>query len=476
MFSAKAWFRAQIAPYLKAIRASMLNVSGAQYRGVWDASTNTPALQNGTGENGSFYVVGKAGEHDFGAGTGLVFNEQTFTIFGAGEVVSGSVQTFAIGDIVVYDTASNAWNRVATGTAMQGPPGPACGISNTVPGHKIADVTLEGAVIATINETETVLDSVSMNSGALEVTLTNESGSPSTKSVNLLSQDANNALISGSDGKLFMAATVLWNDDQVLSGDNTTNTTVTLTPTVVPDPTNPAVSQTNYTVKAEAKIDGVSIKENAEKQLFAVDQKFDVIGSVQPTPADTGNTTNLNSIFKDASKVTWAIDKNGKAIMLCRPKTVTLSATGSANFPSSPQEGDEYIETAGGTDTGAVTGRWLFNGVAWVYLATTSALPTTSTITPVVYNGSAFVSAQANLDTNCADLITLADGSRIHTGKVTITGTLFSAADVGKWFYTSQTTAGGITSTKPTSGLVQQLFFVESTSTIHVDIEEAFTA
>jgi len=37
------------------------NPAGSSYNGMWDASTNTPALANGTGSNGDYYVVSAAG-------------------------------------------------------------------------------------------------------------------------------------------------------------------------------------------------------------------------------------------------------------------------------------------------------------------------------------------------------------------------------------------------------------------------------
>jgi hypothetical protein len=104
----------------------------------------------------------------------------------------------------------------------------------------------------------------------------------------LISTDAGNSLIEGTDGKLYNASTALFDDDQVLTGDNTTNTTVTLTPTTVTDPDNPAVNQTNYTIKAEVKIDGTTIVQ---------DPVTKVLRAVAPAP------------FKEANR--WYVDPNG---------------------------------------------------------------------------------------------------------------------------------------------------------------------
>lgn len=65
-----------------------LNVSGLEFKGAWDASTNTPALIDGTGVVGNFYKVSTAG----------TFN------FGNGEYV------FQVGDWVMY--AGGTWQRI----------------------------------------------------------------------------------------------------------------------------------------------------------------------------------------------------------------------------------------------------------------------------------------------------------------------------------------------------------------------------
>ena len=66
-----------------------LITSGIEYKGHWDASTNTPTLADGTGTNGSYYIVSVAGTQDLG---------------------SGAI-TFNVGDAVIYDGASGKWER-----------------------------------------------------------------------------------------------------------------------------------------------------------------------------------------------------------------------------------------------------------------------------------------------------------------------------------------------------------------------------
>jgi len=50
------------------IPASQLPNSVMEFKGAWDASTNTPTLANGTGNAGDVYRCSVAGSVDFGAG------------------------------------------------------------------------------------------------------------------------------------------------------------------------------------------------------------------------------------------------------------------------------------------------------------------------------------------------------------------------------------------------------------------------
>jgi hypothetical protein len=65
--------------------------TGSEYKGAYNATTNTPTLVNGTGSNGDYHRVNIAGSQDFGAGS----------------------ITFLIGDIVVYNGTTLIWERVA---------------------------------------------------------------------------------------------------------------------------------------------------------------------------------------------------------------------------------------------------------------------------------------------------------------------------------------------------------------------------
>ena len=66
---------------------SQLPSSIMEYKGTWNAATNTPTLANGTGDTGDVYICNVAGTVDFGAGP----------------------ITFAVGDYVIY--SGSIWQR-----------------------------------------------------------------------------------------------------------------------------------------------------------------------------------------------------------------------------------------------------------------------------------------------------------------------------------------------------------------------------
>jgi hypothetical protein len=76
----------------------------------------------------------------------------------------------------------------------------------------------------------------------------------------------------------------------------------------------PAIPETITTMVKNANGSFTYTSENGTQTIL--NQQFDVIANAQPTPTATGNTTNLNSIFKDTNGVTWAVDFNGEAIQL----------------------------------------------------------------------------------------------------------------------------------------------------------------
>jgi len=76
--------------------------SGASYNGLWQADgfagVGTPALANGTGQNGDFYIVEIGGDASFDGGITTI--------------------TFLAGDRIIYEATSNTWLRVVTADAI----------------------------------------------------------------------------------------------------------------------------------------------------------------------------------------------------------------------------------------------------------------------------------------------------------------------------------------------------------------------
>ena len=72
---------------------TQLPESAMEFMGTWNASTNTPTLTNGTGINGSFYVVSVAGTQTFG----------------------GVAVSFNTNDRIIYDGKTSSWTKLSSG-------------------------------------------------------------------------------------------------------------------------------------------------------------------------------------------------------------------------------------------------------------------------------------------------------------------------------------------------------------------------
>jgi hypothetical protein len=95
-----------------------------EYKGMWNASTNTPTLANGTGDTGDVYICNVAGSVNFGAG----------------------VIVFAVGDYVIY--SGSIWQRSsgAVGTVSS------VGLSSATSGVTIGSspITTSGTITLAI--------------------------------------------------------------------------------------------------------------------------------------------------------------------------------------------------------------------------------------------------------------------------------------------------------------------------------------
>ena len=108
---------------LKAV-SSITNAIGAlNYKGTWNASTNTPALASGVGTKGDYYVVSVAGStnldgiSNWGIGDWAVFNGSVWQRVEGGADLNGvnlSVSgTSTFGDNATFSTAAKGFNFTA---------------------------------------------------------------------------------------------------------------------------------------------------------------------------------------------------------------------------------------------------------------------------------------------------------------------------------------------------------------------------
>ena len=76
------------------ILSAQLPTSATEYRGAWDANTNTPTLVDGTGTNGDLYRVSVAGTQDLGSGS----------------------EDYGIGDAIIYN--GTIWEKIPADDAV----------------------------------------------------------------------------------------------------------------------------------------------------------------------------------------------------------------------------------------------------------------------------------------------------------------------------------------------------------------------
>lgn len=74
--------------------AGQLPTSATEYKGAWDANTNSPTLIDGTGTNGDLYRVSVAGTQDLGSGS----------------------ETYGVGDAIIYN--GSIWQKIPADDAV----------------------------------------------------------------------------------------------------------------------------------------------------------------------------------------------------------------------------------------------------------------------------------------------------------------------------------------------------------------------
>lgn len=115
------------------VPVSQLPSSLMEFKGTWDASTNTPTLANGTGDNGDVYVASPGGTVDFGAGN-ITFASGDWVIYN-GTIWQKSINSNAVASV---------FSRTGAVTAQSGDY-TASQITNT-PAGTIAATDVQGAI------------------------------------------------------------------------------------------------------------------------------------------------------------------------------------------------------------------------------------------------------------------------------------------------------------------------------------------
>lgn len=124
------------------------------------------------------------------------------------------------------------------------------------------------------------------------------------------------------------------------------------------------------------------IKYNWDGAVWVKDPKATVLLTTQPTPTPSGNTTNLNTTFKDSTGATWFIDENGNALQMGVPVVLDgnnyslnrLNATAgvvpTALEAPTPINGDTAIVFL----TDGKVEYYAHNGISWTLIKTINPL------------------------------------------------------------------------------------------------------
>jgi hypothetical protein len=164
-------------------------------------------------------------------------------------------------------------------------------------GNKIGDYTNESGVNVVINETITSVSDLSILGNDITLKYIDETGTENTKTVTVPSDvvtTLTNALAAGNKIGTYT------NESGAIVDFYETITSIG---TVLFDVAT-GVLTIPYTDEAGVVND----------KTVTLPIPLNVLTTVQPTPTATGNTTNLNSTFKDAAGNTWIVDSIGDAI------------------------------------------------------------------------------------------------------------------------------------------------------------------
>lgn len=136
------------------IPLSQLPSTIVEYKGTWNANTNTPTLANGTGISGWFYIVSVAGTTDFGAGP-ITFNAGDWVLY------NGTIWEQAVQSNIVQSV--NGQTGVVTVNAINQLTG------DITAGPASGSASAASSLVATTNATLTTLSGLTTASALVTV-------------------------------------------------------------------------------------------------------------------------------------------------------------------------------------------------------------------------------------------------------------------------------------------------------------------
>jgi hypothetical protein len=253
--------------------------------------------------------------------------------------------------------------------------------------------TLDFAQLVKDGETLTTLDSITVNGTNLEIKYTGENGTQTTKTVDLeqlvkdaetvteivangtqydytkedgtidniqagtfISADTGNAIATGSDGGLMLTIPAQLPDDQLLSGDNSGNIDITLTPDTQPD------GSIDYLLKADLPLATTTpsnktnaLKLDANSKFFVEPETVTSFSGLLTTGTKIGTYTKEDGTTQDIFAPSGGSAADGSETKVNAGTNVTVTGSGTTASPyvinsaSYVQSNTRFVATANQT-------------------------------------------------------------------------------------------------------------------------------